>query len=113
MVHGDDQGMVLPPRVAAYQAVIIPAGLSKSTPEEAAQGVKHACMDFYMKLSQAGVRVKLDDGEEYTFGFKCNDWEMKGVPMRIEVGPKDLDKGTFVMAKRNKLGKDGKVIGNV
>merc|ERR1719343_386881 len=111
MVHGDDQGLVLPPSVAALQVVIVPAGLKKNTPDEMKAKVKQGCMDIYMTLCQAGLRVKLDDTDDLTFGYKCNEWEMRGVPMRIELGPNDLANGTFEMAKRNVLGKSGKVKG--
>merc|ERR1712014_490768 len=69
-------------------------------------------MSYYMQLKQAGVRVRLDDDNTNSPGWKFNHWEMKGVPLRIELGPMDIQKGEFVMAKRNVLDpKAGKVTG--
>jgi prolyl-tRNA synthetase len=102
MVHGDDQGLKLPPKLAPIQAVIVP--IFKNDAE------KTKVMPVVEQLRQQlveTVRVKVDDREE-TPGFKFNDWEMRGVPLRIEVGPKDVDKGTVVFARRDVPGKEGK-----
>jgi len=109
MVHGDDKGLVLPPQIASLQVVIVPVGLTAKTPEEEKAKLSNAVHEYSSKLSAAGVRVKVDDSESHTSGFKFNYWEMKGVPIRLELGPKDLAKGEFVMAKRNT---GTKVIGN-
>jgi bifunctional glutamyl/prolyl-tRNA synthetase len=112
MVHGDDRGLVLPPRVASYQVVIVVVGLSAKSSEEEKQNLNGLAMQYYMQLSQGGVRAHLDDREGYSPGNKFNHWEMKGVPLRIELGPKDMEKGQFVMAKRNVADpKAGKVVG--
>jgi len=76
-------------------------GLTAKSTEEDRQNVCGRTNEYFQLLSQAGVRAHLDDRSEYSPGFKFNHWEMKGVPMRIEVGPKDIEKGAFVMAKRN------------
>jgi len=102
MVHGDDQGLKLPPKLAPIQAVIVP--IFKNDDEKAK--VMPVVEQLRKQLAET-VRVKVDDREE-TPGFKFNDWEMRGVPLRIEVGPKDVDKGTVVFARRDVPGKQGK-----
>ncbi len=104
MVHGDDQGLVLPPRVAPTQVVMVP--IYKNDAEKSR--VMEAADRIFSSLKSAGIRVKLDDREEVTPGFKYNDWEMRGVPLRIEVGPKDVDKGSVALARRDKPGREGK-----
>ncbi len=104
MVHGDDQGLVMPPRLAPYQVVIVP--ISKTDAEKAA--VMEAVRAVRAELTAADIRVKVDDREGLTPGFKYNDWEMRGVPLRLEVGPKDLAKGTVALARRDKPGREGK-----
>ena len=112
MVHGDNRGLQLPPEVAAHQVVIVPVGLKASTTDEERAAVGEACMQYYMSLKQAGVRVKLDDTTAKTPGWKFSYWEMKGVPLRIELGPMDIKKGGFMMAKRNVEPKKGsKILG--
>merc|ERR1711879_685610 len=112
MVHGDDKGLVLPPQVAGVQVVIVPVGIKSSTPEDERQSLNTTAASYAAKLEQAGFRVKLDDGDQ-TPGWKFNYWEMKGVPVRLEIGPMDIKKGEFVMAKRNVLDpKEGKVVGH-
>jgi prolyl-tRNA synthetase len=104
MVHGDDQGLILPPRLAPYQVVIVP--IFKTDEEKAL--VFEAARKIREQLVKADIRVKLDEREGQSPGFKFNDWEMRGVPMRIEVGPKDVAKGTVVLARRDKPGREGK-----
>lgn len=104
MVHGDDQGLVLPPRLAPFQVVIVP--IYKNDAERAQ--VMEAVAGLQRELAAAGVRVKLDARDGLTPGFKFNDWEMRGVPLRMEVGPKDVAKRTVVLARRDRPGKDGK-----
>ena len=82
MVHGDDQGLILPPRLAPYQAVVVPIGET--------DGVIEAAWNVTGSLHDAGVRATMDDREGLTPGFKFNDWEMRGVPIRLEIGPRDL-----------------------
>ncbi len=102
MVHGDDQGLILPPRLAPIQAVIVPIW---KTEEERAQ-VLGAAEKVMADLS--GFRVKIDDREQLTPGFKFNDWELRGVPLRIEIGPRDVRNEQVVLARRDVPGRDGK-----
>ncbi len=103
MVHGDDQGLVLPPRLAPIQSVIVPIWRSdeqRSRVLEVAHQVQAAL--------QPHVRVHLDDRDHVTPGFKFNDWELRGVPVRIEIGPRDVEQGVVTLARRDKPGKPGK-----
>jgi prolyl-tRNA synthetase len=102
MTHGDDQGLVLPPRLAPIQIVIVPIYRNE---EERAQ-VMPVIERIRNELSE--FRLKVDDREGVTPGYKFNDWELRGVPLRIEVGPKDVAKDTVALARRDVLGKDGK-----
>lgn len=95
MVHGDDRGLVLPPRIATIQTVIVPI-LTKKDRERVLESVR----DLADQLKDK-ARVKLDDREEYSPGWKYNEWEMRGVPVRIEVGPRDIDKGHVVVVRRD------------
>ena len=93
MAHGDQRGLVLPPKVAPIQAVILPIAAHKGGVLEQAQG-------YLAALRAAGIRAELDASEN-TMGWKCNQWEMKGVPIRIEIGPRDLEKGEAVLCRRD------------
>jgi prolyl-tRNA synthetase len=104
MVHGDDQGLKLPPRIAPIQVVLVP--IYKNLDEKSK--VMEAANRAFSELKAAGIRIKMDDREEVTPGFKYNDWEMRGVPLRIEIGPKDVDKGSVALARRDILGREGK-----
>ncbi|MGH9572941.1 MAG: proline--tRNA ligase [Candidatus Acidiferrales bacterium] len=104
MVHGDDQGLILPPRLAPYQAVVVP--IFKTDEERAT--VFESAQRLRKELVDAGVRVKVDEREGMSPGFKFNDWEMRGVPLRIELGPKDVAKRSVVLARRDRPGKEGK-----
>jgi prolyl-tRNA synthetase len=97
MTHGDDKGLVLPPKVAPIQVVIIPIYYSKEDKENVLQ---KACK-IKDSLSNNDIRVHLDDREQLTPGFKFNDWEMRGIPIRIEIGPKDIAKNQIVLARRH------------
>jgi len=97
MTHGDDKGLVLPPKVSPIQVVIIPIYYSKEDRENMineASKVKHA-------LSSANIRTHLDDRDQLTPGFKFHDWELKGIPIRIEIGPKDVAKNQVVLVRRH------------
>jgi len=95
MVHGDDRGLVLPPRVAPFQVVIVPILSGKDR-----EAVLLAARELAASLTRAGVRVRLDDRTEVTPGYKFNDWEMRGVPLRLELGPRDLAQRQAVLAPR-------------
>ena len=104
MTHGDDQGLVLPPRLAPIQAVIVPIF---KTDEEKSK-VMAVADRIFVELKAAGIRIKMDDRENVSSGFKFNDWEMRGVPVRIEIGPKDVEKNSVALARRDKPGREGK-----
>jgi prolyl-tRNA synthetase len=103
MVHGDDQGLRLPPKLAPVQVAVVPIfknDVEKATVFEAAERV-------FRSLKSSGLRVRLDDRDE-TPGFKFNDWEMRGVPVRVEIGPKDVANNSVALARRDMPGKAGK-----
>lgn len=93
MVHGDDKGLKLPPMIAPIQAIIVPVAMHK-------EGVLPAARELYENL-KTGARVELDDSDAYSPGWKFNQYEMKGVPVRIEIGPKDIENGVCVMVRRD------------
>jgi len=95
MVHGDDRGLVVPPRVAPFQAVIVPILSGKDR-----DAVLAGARALAGQLTEAGVRVRLDDRTEVTPGYKFNDWEMRGVPLRLELGPRDLAQRQVVLVPR-------------
>jgi prolyl-tRNA synthetase len=97
MVHGDDKGLVLPPKVAPVQVAIVPIPYKGAEPATIVAKAKEICT----ALKQKGIAVVLDDREEYTPGWKFNHWELKGVPIRIEIGPRDLKQQQVVMVRRD------------
>jgi prolyl-tRNA synthetase len=103
MVHGDDQGLILPPVLAPYQAVIVPIWHDEGEKTQVLATAETITGEF-----GEAVRYKVDDREEYSPGWKFNDWEMRGVPLRIEVGPKDVAKGQVILARRDVAGREGK-----
>ena len=104
MTHGDDHGLIMPPKLAPIQIVIVP--IYKNDEE------RSKVMPVVEKISQQlkDFRVKVDNRTEVTPGFKFNDWELRGVPVRIEVGPKDVEKGSVMVARRDIPGREGKQI---
>ncbi|MFJ6671869.1 proline--tRNA ligase [Actinosynnema sp. NPDC091369] len=100
MTHGDDKGLVLPPRLAPFQAVVVPIGRA-----EQADQVHAAARDLAASLRRAGVRVHLDDRPHVSPGFKFHQWELQGVPVRVELGPRDLEAGHATVAVRLGEGK--------
>ena len=96
MVHGDDQGLVLPPKVAPTQIVIVPIYNN----DEDKKRILDKAREIKQNLESKQIRIHIDDRKEMSPGFKFNDWEMKGVPLRIELGPKDMDKQKILIAKR-------------
>jgi prolyl-tRNA synthetase len=105
MVHGDDQGLVMPPKLAPTQVVIVPI---YRTDEERTSVMKTA-KELKTQLVKANLRVTLDEREGFSPGWKFNDWEMRGVPVRVELGPKDVAKQAAMLARRDKPGREGKV----
>lgn len=97
MVHGDDRGLIIPPKIAPVQAVIIPIPYKDAD----TAAILAKARELLEKLRKAGISVILDDREEYTPGWKFNDWEIKGIPVRIEIGPKDLKQKQATLARRD------------
>ncbi|KAI6159046.1 prolyl-tRNA synthetase [Pisolithus thermaeus] len=101
MVHGDNQGLVLPPRVAYVQVVVVPCGITAKTGDAERNKINEACDELAKSLVDIGIRAKADLREGYTPGYKFNDWEQKGVPLRLEIGPNDLVKQQTVSVRRD------------
>ncbi len=102
MTHGDDQGLILPPRLAPTQVVIVPIYKNDIEQSEVMPVVER------IRSELTGIRVHVDNRIEVTPGFKYNDWEMRGVPLRIEIGPKDVAKGSVAFSRRDIPGRQGK-----
>jgi len=96
MTHGDDAGLVLPPSVAPYQVVIVP--IPRGNWQET---VLPKAREIQQQLIAAGIRVTLDDRDMYTPGWKFAEWELRGVPLRVEIGPKDIEKSAVMVARRD------------
>lgn len=95
MVHGDNRGLALPPKVAPTQVVMIPIG-----PQKKLEPVISRTRELYQVLKAAGIRVKVDERTDQSPGWKFNEYEMRGVPLRIEIGPRDMEKGQAVVVSR-------------
>ena len=104
MVHGDDQGLILPPRLAPHQVVIVPIFKNEAEQTTVMEGVRRVAA----MLGDAGIRMKVDEREGLSAGFRFNDWEMRGVPLRIEIGPRDVGKRSVALARRDRPGREGK-----
>jgi len=102
MTHGDDQGLIMPPKLAPIQVVIVP--IYKNDEERS----KVMPVVEKIRAELNNIRVKVDDRTEVTPGFKFNDWELRGVPLRLEIGPKDVEKGSVMAARRDIPGREGK-----
>jgi len=98
MVHGDERGLKLPPKIAPTQLVIVPVAAHK-------EGVTEKAREIYESLKAAGIRVDIDERDQSP-GWKFNEWEMKGVPIRLEIGPRDIEKGNVVLARRDGFEKE-------
>ncbi len=98
MAHGDQRGLVLPPKVAPVQVVVIPVAAHKP-------GVTEKCQEITEQLRAAGIRVQLDNRDQSP-GWKFNEWEMKGVPVRFEIGPRDIENGVVTYCRRDTLSKE-------
>ncbi|HEY9076828.1 MAG TPA: proline--tRNA ligase [Anaerolineaceae bacterium] len=102
MTHGDDQGLILPPKLAPIQVVIIPIYKNDEEQSKVMETVER------VKRELSAFRIHVDDRPGFTPGFKYNEWELRGIPLRIEIGPKDVEKGTVAFARRDRPGKAGK-----
>lgn len=101
MVHADNKGLVLPPNVASIQAVIVPCGLTVNTTAQEKDELLNSCKAIESKLKEVQVRAEGDYRDNYSPGWKFNHWELKGVPIRIEIGPKDLQAKQCVVVRRD------------
>src|SRR5215467_10792870 len=101
MVHGDDSGLALPPKIAPYQVVIVPIGRDNWR-----ETVLPTALQIKQQLVDAGIRVTLDDRDERP-GWKFSEWELRGVPLRLEIGPKDIEKSQVLIARRDTREKVG------
>ena len=106
MTHGDERGLKLPPKIAPYQAVVVPVAAHKEGVLEGARAVAD-------QLKAAGLRVRLDDRDNVTPGWKFNEWELKGVPVRIEIGPRDLAENRAVLVRRDTFEKESVSLENI
>lgn len=103
MVHGDDQGLVLPPKLAPIQVVVVPIWKDDDQRAEVLEAVARV-----EAMLQDEVRLRVDDRVEYSPGWKFNEWELRGVPLRIEIGPRDVKQGQVTLARRDIPGREGK-----
>ncbi|KAK9473054.1 uncharacterized protein V1510DRAFT_364453 [Dipodascopsis tothii] len=101
MIHGDNKGLVLPPRIAQYQVVLVPCGLTSSTTEEQRKAIIGGVLDMEAELKKAGVRAIADVRDNYSPGWKFSEWELRGVPLRLEYGPKDHKNQQVLGVRRN------------
>ncbi|XP_030303643.1 bifunctional glutamate/proline--tRNA ligase isoform X3 [Calypte anna] len=101
MIHGDNMGLVLPPRVACVQVVIIPCGITNTLSEEDKDALLKKCNEYHKRLLSVNIRVRADLRDNYSPGWKFNHWELKGVPVRVEVGPRDMKSQQFVAVRRD------------
>ncbi|XP_029416324.1 bifunctional glutamate/proline--tRNA ligase isoform X2 [Nannospalax galili] len=101
MVHGDNMGLVLPPRVACVQVVVIPCGITNALSEDDREALMAKCSEYQRRLLSANIRVRVDLRDNYSPGWKFNHWELKGVPIRLEVGPRDMKTCQFVAVRRD------------
>lgn len=108
MVHSDNSGLVMPPRVADVQTVIVPVGISAKTSDEERAKLIAEIDALAAVLTEAGVRVEVDKRENYNSGYKFNDWELHGVPLRLEFGPGESAGHYVSTARRDIAGKEGK-----
>ena len=97
MVHGDDRGLVIPPRVASTQVVVVPITYKKGD----SSAILEKSKEIFDKLEKNNISTILDDRKEYTPGWKFHEWELKGIPIRIEIGPRDLKQNQITLARRD------------
>jgi prolyl-tRNA synthetase len=96
MVHGDDKGLILPPKIAPIQVIVVPIHKDKD-----ALVVKETAYEIARELKNVGIRTHVDDRDEYTSGWKFNEWELKGVPLRVNIGARDIEKGQIEFVRRD------------
>lgn len=92
MIHSDNKGLVIPPRVSQFQSVVIPVGITKKTSEEQRKHIHETARSVESRLKKVGIRAFGDYNDNYTPGWKFSQYELKGIPIRIELGPKDIEK---------------------
>ncbi|XP_028176463.1 bifunctional glutamate/proline--tRNA ligase [Ostrinia furnacalis] len=100
LVHGDDRGLVLPPRVADVQVIVVPCGVTASSTPEQRASLLASCKQLVDQYCAGGIRAEADTRDNYSPGWKFNHWELKGVPIRVELGPKDIERGEVVAVRR-------------
>lgn len=101
MIHSDNKGLVIPPRVSQFQVVIIPVGLTAKTTKESEENVYSSCKDLEARLAKNDIRVTADYRDNYSPGWKFSNWELKGIPVRLEVGPKDIANESVLAVRRD------------
>ncbi|CAN2387448.1 Bifunctional glutamate proline--tRNA ligase [Pristimantis euphronides] len=101
MVHGDNMGLILPPRVACVQIIVIPCGITNTLSEEDRSALLQKCNQYLQRLLNVNIRARTDLRDNYSPGWKFNHWELKGVPIRLEVGPRDMKLQQFVAVRRD------------
>lgn len=101
MVHGDNKGLVLPPRMACYQVVLVPVGITAQLGDDERKQLIEKCEELSSTLKKAGIRVMGDYRDNYSPGWKFNHWELKGVPVRIELGPREIQQQEIVAVRRD------------
>ncbi|KAK6638550.1 hypothetical protein RUM43_006817 [Polyplax serrata] len=101
MIHADNKGLVLPPRAASLQVVIVACGVTVNLSDGDRKTLFDACKNLEKELISAEIRAKFDDRDNYSPGWKFNHWELKGVPVRVELGPNDLQKGQLIAVRRD------------
>merc|ERR1712002_838790 len=101
MVHGDNKGLVLPPRVATIQAVVVPVGITVKTTDQERADIYNACSKLTEELKAHGVRARSDLRDNVTPAWKFNHWELKGVPLRLELGPREVAAGQVFVVRRD------------
>ncbi|EDO15687.1 hypothetical protein Kpol_1008p26 [Vanderwaltozyma polyspora DSM 70294] len=101
MIHSDNKGLVIPPRVSQFQAVVVPVGITKKTSEEQRKKIHEAARDVESRLKKSDVRAFGDYNDNYTPGWKFAQYELKGIPLRVEMGPKDIEESQVTVVRRN------------
>ncbi|XP_075719467.1 bifunctional glutamate/proline--tRNA ligase isoform X6 [Rhinoderma darwinii] len=101
MVHGDNMGLVLPPRVACVQVIVIPCGITNTLSDDDKEALLQKCTQYFQRLLNVNIRARTDLRDNYSPGWKFNHWELKGVPIRLEVGPRDMKSQQFVAVRRD------------